>query len=155
MTATLARFRALSPRVRAMSYMMVMVLCFAILEVLAKTLSRLYPVPMIVWARYAVHAAWMLYFLARMGPRLAQTSMFGGQVFRATLLVGSTSCYFLALSYLPMAETKAVSFVAPLLVTVLAVWLLKEKVGPARWAAVLVGFAGILLIIRPGSAMLQ
>ncbi|MEQ1881360.1 MAG: DMT family transporter [Burkholderiales bacterium] len=155
MTAALARFRALSPRVRAISYMMVMVFCFSILETIAKYLSRSYPVPMIVWSRYAVHATFMLLLLARMGPRLMRTGMPTGQVFRASLLVGSTSCYFMALSYLPMADTKAISFVAPLLVTAFAVWILHEHVGWSRWAAVIAGFLGVLFIIRPGGGMLQ
>lgn len=136
--------------------MMVMVVCFSILETTAKYLSRSYPVPMLVWWRYAVHTLLMLLLLTpRMGTELVRTGQFGGQFVRAALLMGSTLFNFSALSFLPMAEVKAISFVSPLLVTILAVWLLKEQVSFPRWIAVAAGFCGVLFIVRPGSAMLQ
>jgi len=136
--------------------MMVMVLCFSVLETTAKYLSCLYPVPMLVWSRYTVHTLLMLLLFApRFGVALLRTAQPGGQILRAALLMGSTACYFGALSFLPMAEVKAVSFISPLLVTVLAVWWLREEVSRARWLAVVVGFLGVLFIVRPGSAMLQ
>ncbi len=133
-----------------------MALCFTVLETTAKWLSRTYPVPMVVWIRYTGHLALMLIlFLPRMRLRLVRTIQPAGQLARATLLLGSTLCNFGAISFLPLAEVKAISFVSPLLVTVFAVWLLKEHVTPSRWAAILVGFAGTLFIVRPGSAMLD
>ncbi len=154
--APLARFRALRPSTRAILFMMVMVVCFSILETTAKYLSRSYPVPMLVWCRYASHTLVMLILLApRMKLDLVRTSNLGGQVFRACLLMGSTLFNFSALSFLPMAEVKAISFISPLLVTLFAVWLLHEHVSRPRWLAVMAGFAGVLFIVRPGSAMLQ
>lgn len=136
--------------------MMGMVVCFSMLETTAKYLSRSYPVPMIVWWRYFVHAALMVVLLApRMGLALVATRQPGGQVIRAALLMGSTLFNFGALSFLPMAEVKALSFISPLLVTILAVWLLGEYVNRARWIAVVLGFLGVLFIVRPGGAMLQ
>ena len=136
--------------------MMVMVLCFSVLETTAKYLSRYYPVPMLVWCRYTVHTALMLLLFApRFGIALVKTRQPAGQVLRAALLMGSTSCYFGALSFLPMAEVKAVSFISPMLVTVFAVWWLREQVSRTRWLAVVAGFLGVLFIVRPGSAMLQ
>jgi drug/metabolite transporter (DMT)-like permease len=136
--------------------MMVMVACFSVLETTAKYLSRSYPVPMLVWCRYTVHTLFMVILLApRMGTKLVRTAQPGGQAFRASLLMGSTLFNFSALSFLPMAEVKAVSFVSPLLVTLLAVTLLRERITLPRWIAVAVGFGGVLFIVRPGSAMLQ
>lgn len=136
--------------------MMVMVFCFSILETTAKYLSRSYPVPMLVWCRYTVHLVLTLLLIApRMGIRIARTEQPKGQVLRAALLMGSTACYFGALSFLPMAEVKAISFISPLLVTMFAVWLLHEKVSRSRWLAVVAGFLGVLFIIRPGSGLLQ
>lgn len=136
--------------------MMVMVFCFSILETTAKYLSRSYPVPMLVWCRYTVHLVLALLLIApRMGMRMVRTDQPKGQVVRAALLMGSTACYFGALSFLPMAEVKAISFISPLLVTVFAVWLLHEKVSRSRWLAVVAGFLGVLFIIRPGSGLLQ
>jgi drug/metabolite transporter (DMT)-like permease len=157
LTAAFAtRFRALRPSTRAVLYMMVMVLCFSILETTAKYLSGFYPVAMLVWSRYTVHTVLMLLLFAPgLGLGLLKTAQPGGQILRAALLVGSTFCYFGALSFLPMAEVKAVSFISPLLVTLFAVWWLREQVSRSRWLAVVAGFLGVLFIIRPGSAMLQ
>ncbi len=136
--------------------MMVMVFCFSVLEATAKYLTRSYPVPMVVWCRYAVHALFMVLLLApRMGAGLLRTGQPGGQLVRAALLMASTLFNFGALSFLPMAEVKAISFVSPLLVTILAVWLLHEQVRWDRWLAVAVGFCGVLFILRPGGSMLQ
>ena len=136
--------------------MLCTVLCFAVLETTAKYLTRFYPVPQVVWGRYTVHMVSMLVLL---GPRLrldlVRTAQPLSQLLRASLLLGSTLCYFGALSRLPLAEVKALSFVSPLLVTLFAVWLLQERVSRHKWAAVLVGFAGTLFIVRPGTAMLS
>lgn len=136
--------------------MLGMALCFAVLETTAKWLSRSYPVPMVVWFRYAVHVGLMVVlFTPVMGARLIRTTQPAGQLARATLMLGSTLCNFGAISFLPLAEVKAISFISPLLVTILAVWLLKEQVSLSRWIAILVGFGGTLFIVRPGSAMLN
>jgi len=128
----LARLRASRPHVRAVLFMMAMMACFSVLETTAKYLSRTYPVPMVVWWRYFVHTALILAILApRLGLALVRTRQPAGQLVRATLLMGSTLFNFSALSFLPMAEVKAISFVSPLLVTVFAVWLLSERVNRA------------------------
>ena len=136
--------------------MLTAVLCFSSIDTTGKYLSGFYPVPEVVWVRYSVHALLMIAFLApRIGWGLIRTAQPGGQIVRAGLLLGSTLCNFSALAFLPLAEVKAISFVSPLLVTVFAVWLLREHVTLSRWAAVVVGFLGVLFIIRPGSHMLS
>jgi len=150
-----ARLRALSPSARAVLYMLYTVIFFAVLETTGKYLSRFYPVPEVVWARYTVHLLLMLVVLApRLRLRLVTTARPIDQILRATLLLGSTLCNFAALSFLPLAEVKAISFVSPLLVAIFAVWLLREHVSWDKWLAVIVGFLGVLFIVRPGSAML-
>jgi drug/metabolite transporter (DMT)-like permease len=152
----LSRLRALSPGARAIAFMLCTVLCFAVLETTAKYLTRYYPVPQVVWGRYTIH---MLLMLVLLGPRmrldLVRTAQPFSQLARATLLLGSTLCNFGAVSVLPLAEVKAITFVSPLLVTVFAVWLLRERVTRDKWIAVMVGFAGTLFIVRPGSSMLS
>jgi drug/metabolite transporter (DMT)-like permease len=69
---------------------------------------------------------------------------------RTSLIIVSTAFFFLALAYLPIADTLAIYFVQPLVVTVLAPLILKEHVGLRRWIAVVIGFIGTLIIIRPG-----
>jgi drug/metabolite transporter (DMT)-like permease len=136
--------------------MLTAVLCFSSIDTAGKYLSGFYPVPEVVWVRYSVHALLMIAFLVpRIGWGLIRTAQPAGQIVRAGLLLGSTLCNFSALAFLPLAEVKAISFVSPLLVTVFAVWLLREHVTLSRWAAVVVGFLGVLFIIRPGSHMLS
>jgi drug/metabolite transporter (DMT)-like permease len=74
------------------------------------------------------------------------------QLLRGGFLVGATFCFFTALKYLPLADTLAISFVSPMLVTLLSPFVLGERVGWRRISAVLVGFAGALVIVRPGFA---
>ena len=130
--------------------MMGMVLLFAMLETTAKFLSQTYPVPLIVWFRYVTHFFLMLLLLGpRYGSRLIKTDNPKAQIIRALLLMGSTLLYFTALSGLPLATAKSISFVSPLLVTIFALWFLKEHVPLGRWIAVVVGLLGVLLVISP------
>ena len=130
--------------------MMGMVLLFAMLETIAKLLSQTYPVPLIVWFRYVTHFCLMLLLLGpRYGSRLIRTNNPKAQIIRALLLMGSTLLYFTALSGLPLATAKSISFISPLLVTIFALWFLKEHVSLGRWIAVVVGLLGVLLVISP------
>jgi drug/metabolite transporter (DMT)-like permease len=72
------------------------------------------------------------------------------QLVRSLFLLGATLCFFSGLSTIQVAEASAIMFTAPLILTALAPFVLKEKVGIRRWASVLVGFAGAMIIIRPG-----
>ena len=74
---------------------------------------------------------------------------------RAGLLVASISFAFIALRFMTLADVTAISFTAPLFITVLAVLFLGEKVDRARWLAVLVGLAGVVIVVRPGSGLLS
>ncbi len=73
------------------------------------------------------------------------------QTARAAAVLGSAVVFMAGLDALPIADATAINFVSPLVVTALSIPLLSEKVGLRRWIAVLVGFAGVLVIIRPGS----
>ena len=70
-------------------------------------------------------------------------------------LLGSALLFIVGLSYLQMAEASAISFVSPAFITALSVLFLGERVGAHRWAATLVGLAGVLIVIRPGTSSLQ
>lgn len=154
MTTVAAAQRGVNPR--AILMVLGMALCFTVLETTAKWLSKSYPVPMLVWIRYTGHALLMvLIFGPMLRARLFRTVQPINQLARGTLLLGSTLCNFGAISFLPLAEVKAISFVSPLLVTGFAVWLLRERVSVGRWIAILIGFGGTLFIVRPGSAMLN
>jgi drug/metabolite transporter (DMT)-like permease len=131
------------------------VFLFSSMDTLAKFVLRSYPLPPLIFARYAVHTLLMLVLLApRMGFDLLRTKRPGVQVLRGLLLVGSTGLFYLALRYLPLAEAAAITFVAPVMVTALSGPLLRERVSKRQWAAVTLGFIGVLVIIRPGGGML-
>ena len=126
--------------------------CFTTVDVSVKLLSQRYPVPLIAWARWGVQA---LVLLAVAAPRLRfgllRTTQLRPHLLRGALLIGSSLCFFSALRFLPLAEATALNYTSPILVTVLAGWLLRERLTRPRWAFVVAGFVGMLLIVRPGS----
>jgi drug/metabolite transporter (DMT)-like permease len=129
-------------------------LCFAALDAVGKSLTAdMHPIQ-VVWGRYAFHLLVLLPWVVRKGPRAAYaTARPGLNVARAGLLCAVTLMFFTAIAHLPLVDAQAISFVMPLAIVALAHVVLGEKVGPRRWAAVLVGFAGVLLIVRPSGTM--
>lgn len=117
----------------------------------AKLLGDTLHVLQIAWGRYvcqtlvALPISLWLYGLRGLWPKLP-----GTQAFRAFLLPASNITYFAALPFLPLAEALAIFFVFPFFVTAVAPFTLGERVGLWRWSAVVVGFAGVLCIVRPG-----
>ncbi|MEL6168893.1 MAG: DMT family transporter [Pseudomonadota bacterium] len=75
--------------------------------------------------------------------------------FRTVSVIITGSAAFYAFSVLPLAQTYAILFAAPLLITVLSIPILGERVGPVRWSAVIVGLVGVLVVLRPGEAELS
>jgi len=116
-----------------------------------KYLTASYPVAEIVWARYAGHLVYcVILFMPRRGLRLFVSRAPRLQLARSLLMLAATVCYFSALPHVPLATAAAIGFTSPLLVTLLAVPMLGERVGPRRLGATLLGFAGALVVIRPG-----
>ena len=127
---------------------------FACLDAVAKYLSTLYPVPLIVWVRYAAQFVLMTVILAPMfGRDLLRTNRTGLVVLRSSCLVVLSWLAISAFSRLRLAEATSIQFIAPLLVALLAKPVLKERIGPLKAAAVVIGFAGMLLIVRPGGQL--
>lgn len=127
---------------------------FTLMDTIAKYLSQWYPVPGIVWARYAANLAILGAWLAARGElRRLRTARPGIQLARGLLLAGATFLYFTSLKVLPLAEAAAIGLVLPLFVAALAVPMLGERLDAARLAAILAGLAGALLIVRPGSSL--
>ena len=129
--------------------------CFTVIDVSVKHLSERYPVPLLVWARWSVQA---LLMLALLGPKLRwkliRTSRPILQLARGALLIASSVCFFFGLSYLPIAEATALNYMSPILVTLMAGWWLGERLTRPRWAFIVAGMIGMLLIVRPGSQVL-
>jgi drug/metabolite transporter (DMT)-like permease len=129
---------------------------FACMDAIAKYLTATLPVLEVVWARYMSNLVLILIvFGPTMGRRLVRTRRPAIQLGRGLLLPVATLSFIAALKFMPLAEASALNFVSPLFVTLLSVPILKERVGPRRWAAVCVGFIGALVIVRPGGGLMQ
>ncbi len=127
---------------------------FTLMDTIAKYLSRWYPVPGIVWARYALNLLILLvWFAARGELGRVRTVRPGIQFARGLLLGAATLIYFTSLTVLPLADAAAIAFVMPLFVAALAVPMLKERLDLPRVLAIAVGLAGALMVVRPGSAV--
>jgi drug/metabolite transporter (DMT)-like permease len=95
----------------------------------------------------------LIVFLPKHGIRLLRPQMPSAQIARGIYLLGSTILYFMGLSRLDLATGAAIQLTGPLLVTALSAPLLAERIGWRRWLAVMVGFAGALIVLRPGINM--
>jgi drug/metabolite transporter (DMT)-like permease len=155
MTANSRRKPRPDDRRRGIALMVCAITLFGFMDATVKYLARDYAVPQIVWARFTFH---LIIFIAVFAPSGSVVGLFrstrpGLQLLRSIFLLSATLMFFTALSYLPLAEAISIGFVSPLVVTALAIPLLKERVGIRRWSAILVGFAGVLIVIRPGSGI--
>lgn len=136
---------------RGIIYMLLAVTLFSGLNASVKFLTTDYPTTQILWARYTGHIIYVFILLA---PRRALGAVKSNrpriQLSRSVLMVGATVCYYTALRYVALPTAAAVNFTSPLMVALLAIPILGEHVGLRRWAAILMGFGGALVIARPG-----
>jgi len=154
--ATVPRALGGESALRAALYMTLAVSLFPFLNASVKYLGRHYPMPEIFWARYVGHViCCLILFAPGRGLAIFATRHPGTHLWRSLLLFGASSFYFLGLLTVDLPTASAIAFVGPIIVTALSVPMLGEKVGPRRWSAVVVGFAGALLIIRPGTDVMQ
>ena len=137
---------------RAIVSTIIAMACFSVLNAMSKSLSMGgYPVIEVIWSRYFFAFLFMLaMFLPRSGRKLFSIRRLDTQVVRGLLLFFSSYLFFHGVVYLPLATAAAISLSSPIIVTALSARLLKEPVGPRRWAAVAVGFVGALIVVRPG-----
>jgi drug/metabolite transporter (DMT)-like permease len=130
-------------------------LCFVILDTTTKHLALSYPLMQVVWGRYTAQTLLLLLaFAPRMGWRVLHVNRHSMQLLRGCFLLGASMLMINALARLPLTETTAIVFMAPLVVTLLSGLVLKEKARRLDWVAVCCGFAGVLIIARPGGGLL-
>ncbi|MFO1319177.1 MAG: DMT family transporter [Burkholderiales bacterium] len=135
---------------RGVSLILTAVFLFSSMDTVAKYVLKSYPLPPLVWARNFTNLLFILVLVwPRMRNDLFRTAHPWLQVLRGLLLVSSTTFFYLSLKFMPLAEAAAISFVGPVLVTALSGPLLGEKVSRRQWFAVVLGFIGVLVIIRP------
>lgn len=130
-------------------------LCFAALDTLIKYLSKGLPLTEVIWVRYTVQTiAIVVLFAPKMKGRILRTANPRLQMLRGGCLLAASLFVINGLSRLPLTETTAVLFLAPLIITLLSGPVLGERVLPVDWIAVMLGFVGVLVIVRPGGGLL-
>ncbi|MCK7495285.1 MAG: DMT family transporter [Comamonadaceae bacterium] len=147
----MALVRATSSHLAAIGFVTAAVACFAALDTTTKAIAALVPLAMAVWFRYLFQAlATALVLWPGRGRAMLATAHPWLQIARGALLTLSSTLAFLSLRFMPVGEFTAIVMLTPLVVTVLAATSLGERVPALRWLLLAGGFAGALLVIRPG-----
>ena len=128
-------------------------LLFTVLDGSAKWLVASVPVVVVVWLRFLIHAIFASALLLPLrGRALVRTKHWRWHAARAVMFVVMTGLNFWALQYLQLTVTSSIFFLVPIVTALIAAPMLGERIDAARWAAIIAGFAGVLMIVRPGSA---
>lgn len=136
--------------VRAILFMLLGFFCYSTSDMLSKLLTQTMNPIQVAWLRQLGLVSGVVVLLALKGPGLLRSRHPLLQIGRGLTVVVAATSFLTALSYVPLADGTAVTFVAPFMVTILAAIFLGETVGLRRWMAVSLGFVGTLIIIRPG-----
>ncbi len=130
---------------------------FSVIDVTFKFLSEGYPLYQVVFIRSVVALALLLAIIIPLegGYRILRTRNIRLHLMRIAAVAFANITFFSGLAVLPLAEAVAIAFATPMIVTLLSILFLKERVGPWRWGAVVVGFSGILVIVKPGAEAFQ
>ena len=128
-------------------------LVFALLDGSAKWLVGYMPVIMVVWLRFATHVvvAGAVLFPIK-GMALVKTSHWRWHLVRALMFMAMTGINFWALQYLQLTVTSSIFFSVPLIIALASASFLGERLAPGKWIAIITGFAGVLVIVRPWGA---
>jgi drug/metabolite transporter (DMT)-like permease len=130
---------------------LVSVLCLACMAACVKYLGSDVPSAQVVFFRGAISMLVIAFIAWRTdGLVILKTSNWRAHAFRSLAGAISMFCWFIALTLIPLAQMMAISFTIPLFLTVLAMLMLREKIHVYRWTALIIGFAGVLIIVGPG-----
>ena len=127
--------------------------CFSINDISVKLFSTEMPLHQLMFFRATFAISILLFLILPFygGLKYLNTNNPGFHIFRGLAVVGANTFFFISIAELSLAEATAIFFIAPILITVFAVFFLEEKVGIRRSLACLIGFLGMLFIIKPGS----
>ena len=138
---------------RGISFLVLGILIFSLQDVAVKGIGGDYPIlEIVIFRSLTALPLTLLFFRFEGGRGLPTTTRPRLEYVRGLFYFLSYTTYFMGLASLPLAEIAAIKFSGPLMITFLSVVMLGETVGPRRWLALLVGFVGVLLIVRPGLA---
>ncbi|HSS64405.1 MAG TPA: DMT family transporter [Gammaproteobacteria bacterium] len=155
MTAPASFIRAPENHRHGIYWMLLTMFLFVSMDTVAKYLTASYPVHQVVWARYVFHVLLLFAWLGRRAPWVLRTRRLGLQLVRSLLLLLTTFFFFTALSFMALVDASVIMFIGPIVLTVLAALILREQVGARRWSGVVIGFIGAVIVIRPGTSMVQ
>jgi drug/metabolite transporter (DMT)-like permease len=146
----------MSPSLKGILFMCAGVLCLAIGDAIAKWLGEVHSPLQIIFFRTLVSLP-LIALLAHYGGglRKLRTRRPGVHLVRGLIYTGTMVCFVIGLTLLPLAEATAIAFVAPLFVTLLSVPLLGERIDTPVLVASLIGFVGVLIVVRPGGDAFQ
>lgn len=138
------------------AYMIAATILFAASSAVSKWLVGTYPVGEVLFTRTAVALiTCALFIVPRTGFAVFRTQRLSHHVMRSVSQAFSQTFLLIAFSLMSLAGAIAINFSSPLFATLVSALLLKEAVGPARWAALLVGFCGVLIVTNPGADTFQ
>jgi len=142
---------------KGIAYILAGMFCLTLSDALAKHLGHWHYTPLqIMFLRAALALPVVLVAaLALGGRRVLVSRHIGLHLGRGAINLISAVSFYTGLRYLPLAENVAIAFAAPLFVTALSAWWLKERVDARRWLAVGLGFVGVLLMVQPGATSFQ
>ena len=135
--------------VRAMLCMFLGMFFFSTADALSKFLTGSLPPMQIAWARWLVLFCCVIVFICFRGVKILETNHPFLQIFRGVTVALTVAFFTIGLSFVPLADAVAITFITPIIVTILGAYLLGERVGKRRWAAVVIGFFGTLMITQP------
>lgn len=126
------------------------IVLFSIMNVFVKLASQDYSIMQIIFFRNALAFIPIFFFIYKFGGlRLIKTERHLGHFWRGLVGIIAMLCFFLSFAMLPLANATSIHFAAPLILTILSIFLLGERVGYLRWAAVMVGLIGVLFMLNP------
>ena len=128
---------------------------FAVNDALGKWLVATYTVGQVLLIRSAAALAVLLPLIRREAASFKTAPRWGLQVLRAVFATVEVACFYWAVAYLPLADVMTYYLAGPIFVTAIAGLALREPIGWRRWTAVLIGFCGVVVALRPGSATLS
>ena len=141
-----------SSTLQGIGFAILAIACFATLDTTTRHISAGFSVLVALWFRYAIQAViTTVVFWPGRGRQLLRTQHSRFQLARGSLLFACSILAFFSLKYMPVGEFTAIALLSPLVITLLAARMLNETIRPLRWVLVAGGFAGTLVIIRPGS----
>lgn len=140
---------------RGIALMALGMFLFSGVDTIAKFLTETVHPIQIVWSRQTGLLLGVLVLIAIQGRSVLNSSQPKLQIGRGVLAACSATLFIVGVAYVPLADAVAITFVAPFIVTILGALILREPVGIRRWSAVIIGFLGTLIVIRPGMGVIH